>query len=85
MSETKRKRRQRRKFTRGFKADVVKLCRSGNESIRDVAERLDLAESAVRAWVKQADVDEQGGTSKALTTDEKVEMARLRRVVQQSF
>jgi transposase len=79
MSQGKKTRRARRKFTREFKADVVKLCRTGSESIRDVAERLDLTETAVRAWVKQAEVDEQGGTADALTTDEKAELTRLRR------
>lgn len=76
MSEKKKERRPRRKFTREFKADVVKLCRS--EPIGEVAKRLDLTETAVRAWVKQADVDE-GRDSTALTTDEKAEMAHLRR------
>jgi transposase len=79
MSQSKKARRARRKFTDDFKADVVKLCRAGTESIRDVAGRLDLTETAVRAWVKQAEVDEQGGSTTALTTDEKAELARLRR------
>lgn len=79
MSEKKKERRARRKFTPEFKADVVKLCRSGNESISEVAKRLDLTETAVRAWVKQADVDEGRGNPDALTTDEKAEMAHLRR------
>ena len=74
-----KKRRKRRKFTAEFKADVVRLCRAGNESIGDVAKRLDLTETAVRAWVKQADVDEQGGTADELTTSEKAELVRLRR------
>lgn len=81
MSQRKKKRRARRKFSDEFKADVVKLCRAGGESIVAVAERLDLTETAVRAWVKQAEVDEQGGTDEALTTDEKAELARLRREV----
>src|SRR5690349_18070720 len=81
MSQRKKKRRARRKFSDEFKADVVKLCRAGGESISAVAERLDLTETAVRAWVKQAEVDEQGGTDEALTTDEKTELARLRREV----
>ena len=79
MSEAKKGRRPRRKFTREFKADVVKLCRSGSETVGEVAKRLDLTETAVRAWVKQAEIDEQGGASTELTTDEKAEMARLRR------
>lgn len=79
MSSEKKERRTRRKFTREFKADVVRLCRAGGQSIRDVAERMDLTETAVRAWVKQAEVDEQGGTPDALSTDEREELARLRR------
>jgi len=72
-------RQQRRKFTPEFKADVVRLCKAGSESISDVARRLDLTETAVRAWVKQADVDEAGGTPDALTTSEREEFSRLRR------
>lgn len=80
MSSKKRKpRRPRRKFTEEFKADVVRLCRVGGESIGEVSRRLDLTESAVRAWVEQAGVDEVGGTAEALTTDEREELAKLRR------
>ncbi len=79
MSSGKKARRKRRRFTREFKADVVKLCRTGGESIAEVAKRLDLTETAVRTWVKQAEVDEQGGTPDALSTDEREELARLRR------
>lgn len=77
MASSKKQRRSRRKFTAEFKADVVRLCES--ESIVEVARRLDLTETAVRAWVKQAQVDAQGGTADALTTDERAELARLRR------
>jgi transposase len=40
---------------------------------------LDLTETALRAWVKQADVDTGNGPAEALTTAEREEMARLRR------
>jgi len=76
---SKRKRRARRKFTPEFKADVVRLCREGNESPKDVSERLGLTESAVRNWVKQAAVDAVGGTPDALSTAEREELLRLRR------
>ncbi len=52
MASSKKQRRPRRKFTAELKADVVCLCES--ESIVEVARRLDLTETAVRAWVKQA-------------------------------
>lgn len=74
-----KKRRPRRKFTPEFKADVVRLCRTGAETIAEVCRRLDLTETAVRAWVRQAEVDEAGGTPDALTTGEREELVRLRR------
>src|SRR5690606_3377131 len=74
-----KKRRARRKFTPEFKADVVRLCQTGNESIGEICRRLDLTETAVRAWVKQAEVDDLGGKPDALTTSEREELVRLRR------
>lgn len=78
-----RGRRARRKFTPEFKADVVQLCRTGTETIGEVCRRLDLTESAVRTWVKQAEVDEVGGTPDALTTEERRELVLLRRELKQ--
>ena len=83
-SKSKNKgRRTRRKFTPEFKADVVRLCRTGTESIGEICRRLDLTESAVRGWVKQAEVDEVGGTPGALTTEERQELVQLRRELKQ--
>jgi transposase len=84
MSRSKPKnknRRARRKFTPEFKADVVRLCQAGSESIGEICRRLDLTETAVRAWVKQAEVDQVGGTPDALTTRERDELMRLRREI----
>jgi transposase len=44
-----------------------------------VARDLDLTETALRSWVRQAEIDAGGGTAGALTTDERAEVARLRR------
>lgn len=71
--------RKRRKFTDEFKAEVVELCRRGDRSIGDISRDLDLAESAVRAWVRQAEVDRGKGPADALTTTEKEELSKLRR------
>jgi transposase len=49
--------RKRRKFTPEFKAEVVGLCLRGDRTIGQVSRDLDLTETAVRAWVKQAEVD----------------------------
>lgn len=78
-SKTRKQRRPRRSFSTEFKADVVRMCRAGGESIAEIARRLDLTESAVRTWVDQAKVDEAGGTEERLTSDEREELSRLRR------
>ena len=46
-------------------------------SIGQVARDFDLTETAVRAWVKQAEID--AGERPGLTTEEREELARLRR------
>jgi transposase len=41
--------------------------------------RLELTETAVRAWAKRADVDEKRDPNGPLTSDERAEVTRLRR------
>jgi len=71
--------RSRRKFTSEYKAEVVRLVRDGGKSIGEVSHDLDLTESAVRQWVKQAGIDAGGGKNGELTTAERAELAALRR------
>jgi transposase len=73
----KRKPRPRRAFTPEFKAEIVERCLAGDRSIGQVARDFDLVESAVRRWVEQAEVD--FGHRQGLTSDEREELARLRR------
>lgn len=73
------RKRPRRTFTPEFKAEAVRLCRIGDRSIRQVAEDLDLTETALREWVHRADIDAGKGPAGALTTEERSELARLRR------
>ncbi len=68
--------RKRRKFTKEFKLETVKLVKEGPRSIGEVARDLDLTESAVRNWVRQFDVDT--GTREGLSTVEREELRRLR-------
>jgi transposase-like protein len=60
-----RKRRQRRSFTDEFKAEVVKKVLSSGKTAGQVARELDLTETAVRHWVKQAQVDRGKGHRRA--------------------
>ena len=70
--------RPRRSFTSEFKAEIVELCARGDRSVGQVARDFDLTETAVREWVKQADLD-SGKRSDGLTSDERAELAALRR------
>lgn len=73
-------RRKRRSFTTEQKADAVNLVRAtGNLS--KAARDLDLTETALRSWVKQADSATGPPADGALTTAERDELRRLRRQV----
>jgi transposase len=54
------------------------VCRRGDRSIGQVAKDFDLTETAVREWLRQADLDACVRTD-GLTTAERDELARLRR------
>ena len=76
-SKDRKKPRARRSFTPEFKAEIVELCHRGDRSIGEVSRDFDLTETAVREWVKQAEIDT--GDRPGLSTDEREELSRLRR------
>ena len=80
--QLKTNRRARRSFTPEFKADAVRLVKSG-KTPSQVSTDLDLTETALRAWVRQADADAGLGGVEILATEERVELARLRREIKQ--
>ena len=73
----KKKPRARRSFTPEFKAEIVERCQAGDRTVAQVARDFDLAETAVRKWVRQAEID--AGQRDGLTSDERQELAQLRR------
>ena len=73
--------RKRRAFTKEFKAQAVKIVRESGKPIATVARELDLTETALRSWVRQAEVDAGRGPAGALTTEEREELGQLRREV----
>src|SRR5213593_3015505 len=73
--------RKRRAFTKEFKAQAVRIVRESGKSVGVVARELDLTETALRSWVRQAEIDAGRGASGALTTEEREELGRLRREV----
>ena len=75
--------RRRRKFTSEYKAEVVRLVLEGGKTVGQVSRDLDITESAVRQWVKQAKIDAGKGGKGALTTAERSELVALRREARQ--
>jgi len=76
MTESKRR---RRAFSAEFKVETVRLVRTSGKSISAIARELDLAETALRRWVHDADVDAGHGPAGALTSKERAELTELRR------
>jgi transposase-like protein len=79
--QKQQQRRARRSFTPEFKAEAVRLCRVGDRSVPQIAKDLDLTETALREWVKQAAVDAGESPPEALTTEERDELRELRKRV----
>src|SRR3954462_10217450 len=73
--------RKRRLFTPEFKAEAVRLVRDSGKTVAVAARELDLTATCLRDWVNQAAIDEKGDTQVPLTSDERTELARLRREV----
>jgi transposase len=72
--------RHRRKFTDEFKAETVKLIRTSGRTVGSVARELNIGETVVRRWVQQA---EASGSADTLSPDERAELQRLRKEIQE--
>lgn len=69
--------RTRPPYPAAFRAEAVQLVHANGRSLTQVAKDLGVHHETLRSWVKQADIDE--GRRGGLTTEERVELARLRR------
>jgi len=78
MANGTKQRRQRRSFTDEFRAGAVRLVLDQGKTISEVGRDLDVAQSVVGNWVKQARADRSNGKT-GLTTEERAELAKLRR------
>ena len=58
--------RKRRAFTKEFKAQAVRIVRESGKAVGTVARELDLTETALRSWVRQAGIDAGRGAPGAL-------------------
>ena len=64
-------------YPAAFRAEAVQLVRGGGRSLTQAAQDLGVHHDTLRTWVKQAAIDE--GRRDGLTTEERTELARLRR------
>lgn len=74
--------RSRRRFTAQQMQEAVELCLSEGLSCHAAAERLGLPGRSLARWVRQARIDQgkpRSGDQAALTSDEREELARLRK------
>jgi transposase len=70
---------KRRAFTQEQKAEAVKIVRTSGKSVGQVAQEMGLTVSALRSWVKQDEINQNPAPRGPLTTDERAELARLRK------
>jgi transposase len=75
-------RRARRSFSDEFKAGAVRLVLDEGKTVGHVARDLDLTATALAEWVKRARADRTNGKT-GLTTEERGELAKLRKEVRE--
>lgn len=83
METEKVEKKPRRRFTDEFKAGAVRLVLVEGRSITGVARDLGVAASGLGRWVEQARADQGKSKRGTLTTEEKEELARLRKEVRE--
>jgi transposase len=69
------RRKVRRRFSKEFKREGVKVLREGGEGITQVAKELGVTPSVLRTWVDMVEAEEKTG----LVPEELEELARLRK------
>lgn len=82
MANGTEKQRPRRSFTDEFKAGAVRLVLDEGKTVAQVGRDLDVAQSVVGNWVKQARADRSHGKT-GLKTEERAELAKLRKEVRE--
>ena len=71
----------RRNYSPEFKAEAVRIVREEEHSQGRVARNLGISETSISRWLKQANIDDGLGKPGDLTTDDKKELAALRKEV----
>lgn len=83
MEAVEKRRRPLRSFTEEFRQGAVQLVLKEGKSIGEVDRDLDVSHSVVRLWADRARADRGRGRPGVLTTDERTELASLRKKVRE--
>ncbi len=67
------------RFPAEFKQEAVRLYRTSDRSLREIAEELGIAPESLRRWAIQIEID--AGERAGLSTEERQEFTRLKREV----
>ncbi len=73
----------RKEYTPQQKAEAVEIVTATNQSIRQVARNLGIAESSLSRWVRESKGVAPATASASLTPEERQELVQLRRQVKQ--
>ena len=74
--------RKRRKFSREFKLEAVRLVKERGVSVAQAARDLDLHEKVLRQWIREVNADpQQAFPGQGQMKPEQLEIARLRKEV----
>lgn len=75
---------KRRKFSRAFKLEAVRLVKARGVSVAQAARDLDLHENVLRKWIREVSADpQQAFPGQGQMKPEQLEIARLRKEVAQ--
>jgi transposase len=77
LGRSARMRKRRKSYSEEFRQQMVRLARSGRTA-EDLGREFEPSSQTIRNWVKQAELDE-GSRTDGLKTEEREELARLRR------
>ena len=73
---------KRRKFSREFKLEAVRLVKARGVSVAQAARDLDLHENVLRKWIREVSADpQQAFPGQGQMKPEQLEIARLRKEV----
>jgi transposase len=64
-------------YTPEFRAEAVRLYRTSDRPLSEIATDLGVSKESLRRWAKQRGIDD--GLREGLTSDEREEIARLRK------